>query len=435
MALSMGICAPCLAAADVYFVAAPQTDQGLWVARDPQGSATNPFASVAQALASGAVKGGDEVRLLAGEYGDLVITDARFEQPVTIAAATGQITPDMAGVHLTLLSVANSQNLILADFQIWPETPAKGHLVATDRKSANITFTRLDVRSRQEAAQYPSWDMTDWTTWRRPGIMLRGPDNSVNQSQFTGLSFAIATIGARARVENNIVQGFSGDGIRGLGDQSVFRANLIKDCVQIDKNHADGFQSWSVGTEGRSGTGTVRGLTIEANVFEEWTQPNDNPLRCSLQGIGLFDGMYEDVIIQNNALSVSAPHGISIAGGINVKIVHNTLVNPRVTGKKQPWIAVSPHKKGMLSERVIIANNIAPWIRFGTGKPGMGIVQSHNLVVRYPAESLIAPFQGDLRPKANSKPIDAADPAYAAQTDITGQPRGDRPDIGAWELP
>ncbi len=443
--LIFGLVAAPLARADVYFVAPPQQKgDSLRGSTDPLGSETNPFTSLDEALSAASTRasnaaGGSDIRLLAGDYGDLRIKDAQFDEPVTIAAAPDKTsTTGVAAVHLTLLTVIKSHNLVLADLQVWPDTPSgdiSRHLVSTDAKSTNITFLRLDVRSRPDAATYPNWTKSDWETWHRAGLILNGADSVVADSRFTGLSFGIITSGARARVEGNIVQGFSGDALRGLGDGSVFRANRVEDCVQINKNHADGFQSWSRSPDRRAGTGTVRGLTIEGNVFREWTQAQDNPLRCSLQGIGMFDGMYEDILIQNNAISVSAYHGISVAGGINVRIVHNTLVNARGLGKEQPWISVSPHKKGALSEHVIIANNIAPRIRLGTKVPGPTITQSQNLIVLNPVAVLMSPLDGDLRPKPGSAAIDAADPAYATATDIAGQPRGERPDIGAWESP
>ena len=49
----------------------------------------------------------------------------------------------------------------------------------------------------------------------------------------------------------------------------------------------DALQSWVI-------SGPVTGMTVENNTFIEWNSPVVNPLRCALQGIGFFDGPYQN---------------------------------------------------------------------------------------------------------------------------------------------
>lgn len=401
-------------------------------AHEPQdpladGSSAHPFASLAAAFASGKIKAGDKLQLLSGEYGEEIISKAVFESPVSIAPVPG------AKVHLTGLKIDRSRNLSFQDLAIWPLGPGKGHIVKTDSRSAAIRFESLDIRGRADAEGYPGWSQQDWLSSKRAGILLGGPDNVLINSRFTGLAFAIGASGARARIEGNVVRGFSGDGARVLGDGSVFSGNRIEDCVQVDKNHADGFQSWSRGPDGRSGKGTVHGLRIENNSIREWVSPIVSPLRCSLQGIGMFDGMYEDVIIRNNLVEVSAPHGITVGGGRHVEVSYNTVINNRAMHRKFPWIAVVPHKNKTPSEDVVIANNIATTVRYS--RDALRTTVTGNLTGIGPIRLLMDPAKGDFRARPGGPADGAADPAYKLPSDLQGHPRRAKPDVGALESP
>jgi hypothetical protein len=391
------------------------------------GSLAHPFASLTAAFASGNIQPGDKLQLMSGEYGEVAISKAVFDTPVTISPAPG------AKVHLTGLKIDRSTNLAFHDLAIWPLGPGKGHIVKTNGQSSGIVFDNLDIRSRADAEDYPTWGKQDWLSSKRAGILLGGPDNALLNSRFTGLRFAIGASGARARIEGNVVRGFSGDGARVLGDGSVFSGNRIEDCVQVDKNHADGFQSWSKGPDGRPGRGTVHGLRIENNSIREWVGPVISPLRCSLQGIGMFDGMYEDVIIRNNLVAVSAPHGITVGGGRRVEVTYNTVINNRAVHRKFPWLAVMPHKNKTPSEDVVIANNIATVVRYS--RDGLRTTVTGNLTGLGPSRLLMDPAKGDFRARPGGPADGAADPAFTLPFDLSGQARGAKPDVGALESP
>jgi len=299
-----------------------------------------------------------------------------------------------------------------------------------------IVFSKLDVRSTETARNYLNWGQQTWLANKRPGILLEGPENAILGSRFTGVSGAISTTGVKARVVGNQIHGFSSDGIRSLGDHTVVFGNFVRDCVKIDDNHDDGFQSWSLGPGASVGKGVVRNLVIDSNTILEWTGPPEHPLRCQLQGIGLFDGFYEDLVIRNNVISVSSYHGIGVNGMRSGSITHNTVVNARGPRRNAPWIGVFSHKDGRRSTGVIVANNAAPIFKIeGARLPDM--VVTNNYVMVYPQRDLVAPGRLDFRPKPTSALVNAADPRFAAKLDIQGTPRDGSggPDIGAIELP
>ena len=51
------------------------------------------------------------------------------------------------------------------------------------------------------------------------------------------------------------------------------------------------------------------------------------PHRGALQGIGCFDGMFVDWIIENNVIIVDHYHGITLGGARGCRIVNNTVID------------------------------------------------------------------------------------------------------------
>ena len=153
------------------------------------------------------------------------------------------------------------------------------------------------------------------------------------------MNFGISVTGASNVVERNVIENFSGDGLRGLGDYGVFEFNTVKNCYDVNANHDDGFQSWSVGPGG-VGTGVVRGIVLRGNRILNYEDPNQ-PHRGTLQGIGCFDGFFEDWIIENNEILTDHWHGITLSGARNCRIVNNTVVDLNTTS---PGPAVDSHR-------------------------------------------------------------------------------------------
>lgn len=395
----------------------------------PGGESRNgAWPSLSVLLQAGAVSGGDEIVLLAGNHGNVAIKGARFNKAVTIRAATG------AKARMTQLVVDQSRNLVFDGLQIWPEKQVeKGHLIRATPNTEGIIFRNLDVRGRADAARYRSWPVQTWRSIKTAGILLRGTRSAVLNSTFTGLGGGIGVTGKEARIEGNVIRGFSHDGINVTTDNVVVRGNHISDCIKIDDNHDDGIQAWSVGQDGRPGRGTLKNLIIENNIILEWRGQNAPALTCALQGIGLFDGMFDGLHIRNNLVVVSAYHGISVYGGINSVITNNTVLHRNEVGVDRPWIGVFNHRDKRPSRRMVVANNIAP--KYSLAKESQSLTNRQNLVERYPARRLEAPYDGDFTPKADGGLVGAAAPTHAPKRDLFGRVRGANPDLGAIERP
>jgi parallel beta-helix repeat protein len=292
----------------------------------------------------------------------------------------------------------------------------------------DITFENLDVRSSSDASGYPGWALVDWQKRPFTGFMTRGPRIQIINNDITGIGFGIQALGDNTIISNNRISGFSADGMRALGQNTIVRSNTVKDCVRIDGNHPDGFQSWQ-----RSSP--VSGLVLDGNTILEWSHAKVNPLRCRLQGIGLFDGFYDNLTIQNNVVSVSAYHGISVYGARNAKIVNNTVVSVSGNPARFPWLAVFPHKNKTPSTDVMVANNLAMAFT-GTSSPVSRVLSVGNSVITYPASLFRNVVKFDYVPKAASGFIDTGDMRYAPKKDILGttRPSGKGPDRGAFEV-
>ncbi len=406
--------------AATYYVA----PQGTTISPTANGSEAKPWGSVDSAIK--VVKGGDTILLMDGLHGGLKIYNIAFESPVTIRSMNGK----KARLEWILLQGTTS-NYVFRDLSIWPSNPdilVRKRLIETYDSVADITFDNLDVRGSADAASYPSWTLDQWNKRNVGAFFAGGPRTRIINNQVTGISFGIQTLGNDSLIANNSVSGFSGDALRALGQQNIVRNNNVTDCVQINDNHSDGFQSWKR-------TVPVDGLVVDGNKILEWSNSISNPLRCKLQGIGLFDGFYENLIIQNNIVSVSAYHGISVYGARNAKIINNTVVSASGNPAKSPWLRVFPHRDGTPSTDVMVANNLA--MSFGgTSNTTNRVASVSNTVITYPATMFSDVKRFNYVPKAASGYIDTANMLYAPKTDIMGaaRPYGKGPDRGAFEV-
>jgi hypothetical protein len=388
------------------------------------GSASRPWPSVEAALRSGKIKGGDVVLLADGDHGPLHIQDANFPTPVTIRSQNEK------KAHVEYVYVhGNTRNVTVANLSVWSSNANKpvGPLVSTAQTASDLKFVGLDIRGGKDAGNYLNWSKSEWLSRAVDGIMIYSPRTVVRRNQLTGVRFGIAISADDGWVGANRISGFSADGLRGNGANNQFRANYVENCVSVDENHPDGFQAF---TQTR-----IVGLLIERNTIMEWTADPKHPLRCGLQGIGLFDGFYDNLLIRNNVVSTRMGHGITVMGARNARITHNTVVQAEGLPGNYPWIAVYGHKNGSPSTDVVVANNLA--MAFGGGSNGQQrIVYSGNVVISYPAKVFANVAKFDYRPKADSGFIDKANQTYSPVLDIERKVRPIQKgsDLGAYEM-
>jgi hypothetical protein len=278
------------------------------------------------------------------------------------------------------------------------------------------------IRSVADAS---GWSDTDWDTLAANGIELGGDDNSILDNVLENVDFGISVSATSSLVRGNIVDGFSGDGMRGLGDHTVFEYNTVKNCYAVNDNHDDGFQSWSNGPGG-VGSAEVTGVVLRGNVIINYEDPNQ-PYRCTLQGIGMFDGTFVDWVIENNVIITDHWHGITLLGARNSRVVNNTVMDPNGEDPGPPWISIDAHKDGTPPQDCVVRNNLATDL----ANAKTGVTEDTNVLIEDPAALFVdaAGYDLHLRPEASA--IDAGNPELAPELDADQIPR---PQLDGWDL-
>ena len=395
------------------------------------GSAKRPFASIEKVLAG---KPGQSARLVlaSGFYGDLVLREV---QGLTVQGADGDAV-------FSSVVIADSSDVVLRALTVdWARRQpqagdgesSRNSAVRVDR-SRGITIDGLTIRSAEDGSR---WSAEAWRARAASGITAQGQDLVIRNNRLFYIRHGIQLTGSHGVIEGNTVAHFSGDGLRAIGDFNTVQDNSVHSCYAVDKNHDDGFQSWSLGPDGRPGAGVSRGTVLRRNTFLGDVKPG-HPLQCRLQGIGLFGDIYEDWVIENNLVVVDHWHGITVMGARRVVIRNNTVFDPADNRVGPAGVRILPHKDGRQPEGSLIANNLAPrkskaWPK---GFPPVrgGVEYLGNVFYGNPRNVFRDPEALDLRPHAKSFGTDYAK-GDGPKDDLTGYPRpwGKRADVGAYE--
>ena len=297
------------------------------------GSEGNPWDSLQDAIDAGDVVAGDTVWLMSGDHGALRIEAAHNLDTITIAAADGQEP------RFTSVLVRNSSAWTLRGLHVVGESA--DYLIDIAGDSEGVAVESCVLMSTADAS---GWSAQDWINRASSGISVDGTRMTIRNNLLMNVGYGISVSADHSLVEGNLIENFSRDGLRGLGDYSVFQYNTVKNCYAVDDHHDDGFQSWSVG-EGGVGTGEVVGIVLRGNTFINYEDPNQ-PHRGTLQGIGCFDGTFVDWVVENNVVITDHWHGITLLGARNSIVINNTVIDPNQEEPGPPWISIDDHKDG-----------------------------------------------------------------------------------------
>ena len=334
------------------------------------GSMEDPWKTLAEVFAQNfTFEAGDTIFLLSGHHGSVVIKGINTDF-VTILPLEG---------HQPTLKKATFNGAVkwkLSGVTISPETApsySKSNLIEINSTSSENIVDGCYCYSVEDPY---SLSVTEWASLTCNGASVTGDHNIIRNSHFLNVRHGIIVEaeGQNNLMEKNMVENFSGDGMRGIGNYNSFEYNTVKNCYNVDDNHDDGFQSYSRGPSG-VGSGTVYGIVLRGNKIINYTDP-DQPFRGPLQGIGCFDGMFEDWIVENNVIITDHWHGITLLGARNCKIINNTVVDINATSPGPPWISIAKHKNGTLGTGNAVRNNLTTSM---SNDAGIGTVE-HNII-------------------------------------------------------
>ena len=189
-------------------------------------------------LTSGTVQAGDRILLKTGQYGDLAIRQRHNNRLVTIASY-----PRHEVVFSSIL-IDESSNWAFSEITIEPPFGfiSKEPLFQVSGASRSVVLKDSRIRA---APSVENWTKQDWLDHARTGIRVEGRGIKIERVEIENVRHGIESRADVSRFVGNVINRFSGDGIRGLGNGAIYAENTIKNCYDVDNNHDDGFQSWS----------------------------------------------------------------------------------------------------------------------------------------------------------------------------------------------
>ncbi|MBN2529682.1 MAG: right-handed parallel beta-helix repeat-containing protein [Deltaproteobacteria bacterium] len=373
------------------------------------------------------VSAGDTIWLRDGNYGELNVTGYYNTGMITIQAAQDE------SVRFSRILVRAAANWTFRGLQVSPENgdvyePATMIDIDSHDWQGPVHDITVDWCTLQSVADVSGWTLDDWNELPANGINADGTRITITNNRIKNVNFGIAVGASYSQIVGNTVENFAGDGMRGLGDYSIFAYNTVKNCYDVNDNHDDGFQSWSVG-EGGVGTGEVTGIVLRGNTIINYEDPNQ-PFRGPLQGIGCFDGTFVDWVVENNVIFTDHWHGISFYGARNSRIVNNTVLDPNNDDPGPPWIMFHDHKDGTPVQDCVIANNLT------TAVSGMDTPETMGNIIIKDASAYFVDmdnFDFHLLPQSSALDAGLAEWAPALDRDGIPRPQGNGVDVGAFE--
>ncbi len=378
------------------------------------------------------IKAGDRIWLRNGYHGAIDLNGAYNAAMITVASQPGH-QAQVASIKLVAVQNWRFDGLSIST-SYDPNGDSENTLFQIrdfnfQGPSYDVVLENSELFTVDDAS---AWNASQWINDTASGVSVRSERITISHNTIRNVRFGITVNAADALISHNLIDGFSADGIRGLGDGAIYEYNRIQNCYvsssQGDSNHDDGFQSWSFGAGG-VGTGVVKDVVLRGNTFINYTDPN-NPLNATMQGIGCFDGDFENWVVENNVVATDHWHGISFYGMHNSRIINNTVLDLNTSRPGPPWIKVTASDQGP-SQDVVVRNNLATSFAL----EGNNIADDHNMLISDQAATFVnAPY--NLQLLLNGPAIDAGSALMAPLLDIQQQPRphGVAHDLGAYEF-
>ena len=401
-------------------------DDGLIATRDWNAKPYNDDRTLTPKHPDAPVGPGDTIVLMSGDHGAVEIAGAYNESPILIRAGEDE-TPKLSRLHMR--SVANWTIRGLTISPSFADGDPPGRILYIDSHphdgpSRDVRIAGCAIYSVDDAS---GWDTDDWDTEPASGISADGSGIHVDDNTLRNVNHGITFTGPDGTARHNTIVGFSGAGIRPLGDRNTVAYNVIKNGYGSGSN--SGVKAWTTGPDGEAGNGELVGTVVRGNLLINHEDP-DHPHRATMQAVGLFDGMYIDWTIANNVIVADHWHGISLYGARDSRVVNNTVLELADTRPGPPWIKVRADKDGTPSENVVVRNNLATDFRLTDN-----VTADHNTVIDDPEALFVDPAAFNFHLRDGSPAVDGGRKEGAPQADLDriARPQGEGIDLGAYE--
>jgi len=330
-----------------------------------EGLESNPWPSLEKSIAAGLLQKlvpGDVLYLKNGYHGYVEVTGLN-DDFITISAA-----PENEDVRLAQLSLSKASKWHMKNLRIshtFGTKPYGSYSVSfghNDEASEQIIIEGCEVFSAEDHTKLSAKQWIDLKSSIQIG--QHANDSLIKNCYIRNTRFAIDMSAENCTAEGNVIENFSGDGIRMTRDGQTAKFNVIKYAFaggeEGDSNHDDAIQCFLF----NKGTGTMRNLVIKDNLITGQF-PGSQPHAAVNQGIGLFDGPLMDFKIDGNVVMTNHWHGVSVFDGQNCQITNN-ITWSEFGGEMKPWIMLG-NKRGKAKDNTVTDNYST---RFRLGQPG-----------------------------------------------------------------
>ena len=321
----------------------------------------------------GVVHAGDAIYLLDGDEGPVTISKwtGAFNNTsfITIAAYPGA-HPVIDRLIVQYSSYWNFYGLTIAS-----DSP---NILAQLDNDNHIIFNRNTLYSQPDVTK---WTPQDWIA-SAPAIAIdfTGSQATIINNTIKNVRNGAYINGDNINFSYNTIDAFADDALDFAVSTSLIHQNTITNHypLLLDGNHNDGMQGWTV-------NGAVNSnVTIDANIViaSSGSDVADGipaiPTGVGgsvMQGISIFDGIWNHVVVTNNLVEADAYHGIGMYGLSDSLIANNTVITETSNSQLGLWIGVFASKTGALPVNVVVRNNIASQFNLSND----GVFEDHNI--------------------------------------------------------
>ena len=398
---------------------------------------------------SGVVHAGDVIYLLTGNHGALDISPYRGSKKVantdyiTLEAAPGH-RPVMNSIRFTTCAKWIVRGIT---FENPPVMTTKPSLIYAG-KCTDIILDSNTICSAENAVE---WTPEEWPTLCAEfGINFNVVRRAtVSNNTIKAVHNGITLRGSSLLVTGNTIDYFANDGIQFSSSDTIISHNIVSNHYGLwhDGYHHDGMQGWTAYDETFTTNVVIDSNMVLASTGAYSTIPAA-PTGAGddyMQGISIFDGVWDHLTVTNNVVTAAAYHGMSFYCPNDSVIANNIVIGKSSTYTS--WLGIFKSKTGINPTNVIVRNNIAE--KFSLLETGVAF--DHNLtfvrsgpVWQRDAIPVINPLETfvtyqpslalfDFRLKLGSPAIGTGSALNAPEFDILSIPRNPlQMDMGAY---